>query len=105
MAFIAGALNAGGFLAVHRYTSHMSGIISGMADEFALGEVTLGLSLLVMLLCFIAGAMHSSWLILWARRQRLRGGYGVSMMEEAGLLLLFGLLGAGLSLHKGFSLR
>ena len=44
MAFIAGALNAGGFLAVHRYTSHMSGIISGMADEFALGEVTLGLS-------------------------------------------------------------
>ncbi|KMN82525.1 membrane protein [Chromobacterium sp. LK11] len=102
MAFIAGALNAGGFLAVHRYTSHMSGIVSGMADEFALGEVTLGLSLLVMLLCFIAGAMHSSWLILWARRQRLRGGYGVSMMEEAGLLLLFGLLGAALSLHKGF---
>ena len=101
MAFIAGALNAGGFLAVHRYTSHMSGIISGMADELALGEVRLALSLLVMLMCFIGGAMHSTWLIIWARRQRLRGGYGVSMMEESLWLLLFGLLGAGLTLHKG----
>ncbi|WP_312854423.1 YoaK family protein [Paludibacterium denitrificans] len=40
-------------------------------------------------------------LIIWARRQRLRGGYGVSMMEESLWLLLFGLLGAGLTLHKG----
>ncbi|OHX14855.1 hypothetical protein BI347_01895 [Chromobacterium sphagni] len=101
MAFIAGAINAGGFLAVHRYTSHVSGVVSGMADAWAMGEVRLALSLLVMLCCFIGGAMHSTWLILWARRQRLRGGYGVSMMEEAALLLLFGLLGAGLSLHKG----
>ena len=101
MAFIAGALNAGGFLAVHRYTSHVSGIVSGMADDLALGEIRLSLSMLIMLLCFIGGAMHSTWLILWARRQRLRGGYGVSMMEEAGLLLLFGLLGAGLASHKG----
>ncbi|WP_312854422.1 DUF1275 family protein [Paludibacterium denitrificans] len=45
---------------MHRYTSHMSGIISGMADELALGEVRLALSLLVMLMCFIGGAMHST---------------------------------------------
>ncbi|MCD4486118.1 DUF1275 domain-containing protein [Chromobacterium vaccinii] len=101
MAFIAGAINAGGFLAVHRYTSHVSGVVSGMADAWATGEIGVGLSLLVMLCSFIGGAMHSTWLILWARRQRLRGGYGVSMMEEALLLLVFGLLGAGLSLHKG----
>lgn len=101
MAFSAGALNAGGFLAVHRYTSHVSGVVSSMADHFALGELRLALSALLMLLSFVAGAMHSTWLIIWARRQRLRGGYGVSIMEEAFLLLLFGLLGAGLSLHKG----
>ncbi|WP_434632174.1 YoaK family protein [Chromobacterium sp. CV08] len=101
MAFIAGAINAGGFLAVHRYTSHVSGVVSGMADAWIAGEIGLALSLLVMLCCFVGGAMHSTWLILWARRQRLRGGYGVSMMEEALLLLVFGLLGAGLSLHKG----
>jgi len=101
MAFIAGALNAGGFLAVQRYTSHVSGVVSQMADSLALGDVVSALSALVMLVCFILGAMHSTWLIRWARRQRLRGGYGVSMMEEALLLLLFGALGAGLALHKG----
>lgn len=101
MAFSAGALNAGGFLAVHRYTSHVSGVVSSMADHFALGELRLALSALLMLVSFVAGAMHSTWLIIWARRRRLRGGYGVSIMEEALLLLLFGLLGAGLSTHKG----
>ncbi|RBB95623.1 DUF1275 domain-containing protein, partial [Pseudomonas sp. MWU12-2115] len=101
MAFIAGAINAGGFLAVHGHSSHISGLVSVMSDVWAIGEIRLALSLLVMLCCFVGGAMHSTWLILWARRQRLRGGYGVSMMEEALLLLVFGLLGAGLSLHKG----
>ncbi|PJI51987.1 hypothetical protein CTI14_50295, partial [Methylobacterium radiotolerans] len=32
-----GAVNAGGFLAVQQYTSHMSGIVSMMADHMALG--------------------------------------------------------------------
>ena len=36
LAFIAGATNAGGFLAVKQYTSHMSGIVSSMADNLAL---------------------------------------------------------------------
>ncbi|WP_163455015.1 DUF1275 family protein, partial [Escherichia coli] len=38
---VAGAVNAGGFLAVAQYTSHMSGIISAMADDLALGGVVL----------------------------------------------------------------
>jgi uncharacterized membrane protein YoaK (UPF0700 family) len=37
LAFIAGAANAGGLLAVGQYTSHMSGIISTMADNLLLG--------------------------------------------------------------------
>ena len=37
LAFIAGALNAGGFLAVHQYTSHMTGIVSAIADNAVLG--------------------------------------------------------------------
>jgi hypothetical protein len=32
LAFVAGAANAGGFLAVKQYTSHMSGIVSAIAD-------------------------------------------------------------------------
>ncbi len=33
LAFIAGATNAGGLLAVGQYTSHMSGIVSAMARQ------------------------------------------------------------------------
>ena len=35
LAFVAGAANAGGFLAVGQYTSHMSGIVSALADNAA----------------------------------------------------------------------
>ncbi len=37
LAFVAGAMNAGGFLAIGTYTSHMTGIISSIADNLALG--------------------------------------------------------------------
>ena len=39
LAFNAGAINAGGFLAVSQYTSHMTGLVSEMADHLALGDV------------------------------------------------------------------
>jgi uncharacterized membrane protein YoaK (UPF0700 family) len=44
LAFIAGATNAGGFLAVGQYTSHMSGVVASMSDNLALGETALVVS-------------------------------------------------------------
>jgi uncharacterized membrane protein YoaK (UPF0700 family) len=44
LALVAGASNAGGFLAVQQYTSHMSGIVSSMADQLALGQFGRALS-------------------------------------------------------------
>ena len=41
LAFVAGAANAGGFLAVRQYTSHMSGIVSAMADGLAVWSLPL----------------------------------------------------------------
>lgn len=41
LTFVAGATNAGGFLAVQQYTSHMTGIVSAMADNLALGAYEL----------------------------------------------------------------
>ena len=35
-AFNAGAVNAGGFLVVHLYTSHMTGVVSMLADNLVL---------------------------------------------------------------------
>ena len=96
LAFVAGAVNAGGFLAVQRYTSHMTGIISGIADDLAIGEVRLALSALASLLSFAAGAACTALLINWARRRQLQGKYALPLLVEALLLLGFGLVGAHL---------
>jgi len=101
LAFVAGAVNAGGFLAVQRYTSHMTGIVSAIADDLVLGEVALAMAGLSSLLAFVAGAATTAVLINWARRRQLHGEYALSLMVEAGLLLVFGLLGANLELFVG----
>lgn len=101
LAFVAGATNAGGFLAVRQYTSHMSGIIAAMSDDLALGSMGLALAGLGAVLPFLAGAACSAILIIWARRKRLHSEYALPLLLEAFLLLCFGLLGANLSLHMG----
>ncbi|MFL5204508.1 MAG: YoaK family protein [Microvirga sp.] len=93
LTFVAGAINAGGFLAVGQYTSHMSGIFSSMADNLALGSLGLaGLALLAFLL-FVMGAACSAMLINWGRRHHLGSRYAMPLMLEAFLLLGFGILG------------
>jgi hypothetical protein len=44
LAFVAGAINAGGFLAVQQYTSHVTGALSSLADNLALGALRPGAS-------------------------------------------------------------
>jgi uncharacterized membrane protein YoaK (UPF0700 family) len=97
LAFVAGAANAGAFLAVKIYTSHMTGLVSSMADHIALGDVTLALSALGAVLSFLLGAMTSAVMINFARRRQLRSRYALPLMLEAALLLAFGLLGARLA--------
>lgn len=99
LAFVAGAANAGGFLAVHQYTSHMTGIVSAIADRFAVGDVGLALAAIGTLLSFLAGAMSSAVLINWARHRNLESEYALPLMLEAFLLLCFGLMGRYLALH------
>lgn len=101
LAFVAGAANAGGFLAVKQYTSHMTGIVSGMADDLALGDIGACLAGIGALVSFVAGAACSAILINWARRREMQSEYALSLLLEAMLLLLFGLMGANLSIHMG----
>jgi len=70
LAFVAGAVNAGGFFAVGQYTSHMSGIVSALADNAVLGDVALVLAGTISLLAFFVGAATSAILINWGRRRR-----------------------------------
>ncbi len=93
LTFVAGAINAGGFLAVGHYTSHMSGILSSMADNLALGALgVVGLGFAAFL-PFVLGAACSAILINWGRRHSLHSRFAMPLALEALLLLGFGILG------------
>jgi uncharacterized membrane protein YoaK (UPF0700 family) len=94
LAFVAGAVNAGGFFAVGQYTSHMSGIVSSLADNLVLGKAALLWGGLASLLAFFCGAATSAVLINWGRRREAHSRYALPLLLEATLLLVFGLLGA-----------
>lgn len=93
LAFIAGAANAGGYLAVRQYTSHMTGIVSAMADNLALGETAPVAAGLCALLSFLAGAACTALLVNWGRRRAMQSEYALPLLLEAALLLSFGLIG------------
>lgn len=97
LAFTAGAINAGGFLAVGHYTSHMTGVISMMADQVALGAWLLAGAGAASLVSFMAGAATSAILINWARLHHGGAQYSLPLLLEAGLLAVFGIVGAWLA--------
>ena len=98
LAFVAGAANAGGFLAVGQYTSHMTGMLSALADNLVLGQFVLVGAGIASVLAFLFGAMSTAWIVNWGMRLRLRSAYGLPLLLEALLLLVFGLFGAVMSL-------
>lgn len=97
LAFVAGAMNAGGFLAVKQYTSHMTGIVSTMADQIALGAYGLALTGVGALLAFLLGAACSAIMVNYSRRHYMHSEYAFPLLVEAGLMLCFGLLGSRLT--------
>lgn len=97
LAFVAGAINAGGFLAVQQYTSHMTGIVSAMADHIVLGAYDLVLIGMGALASFLIGAACSAVMVNYCRRHHMHSEYSFPLLVEAGLLLCFGLLGARLA--------
>jgi uncharacterized membrane protein YoaK (UPF0700 family) len=97
LTFVAGATNAGGFLAVGQYTSHMTGVVSSVADNLVLGQLGLVLAGMASLIAFMSGAMTTAWMVNWSLRRHLRSAYGRPLLIEATLLLIFGLFGAAIN--------
>jgi uncharacterized membrane protein YoaK (UPF0700 family) len=93
LAFVAGAVNAGGFLAVSQYTSHMTGIVSALADALVLSQFSFAGACLAAFIAFLAGAASTAVLVNWGRRMKLRSQYALPLMLESLMLFLFGLLG------------
>ena len=98
---IAGATNAGGFLAVGQYTSHMSGILSSVADNLILGQIQLATAGVALVTAFVGGSMTTAWMINWAQRRQMRSAFARPLLVEAALLLIFGLFGAAISHFAG----
>lgn len=94
---VAGATNAGGFLAVGQYTSHMSGILSSVADNLVLGKVQLAAAGVAAVLAFVLGSMTTAWMVNWSQRRQMRSAFARPLLVEAGLLLVFGMFGAAIS--------
>jgi uncharacterized membrane protein YoaK (UPF0700 family) len=100
LAFVAGATNAGGFLAVGQYTSHMSGMLSSIADNLVLGRVTLAIAAAGAIFAFIGGAMTTAVLVNWGLRRRLHSAYGLPLFLESVALLVFGVAGASIGVFE-----
>ncbi len=87
LAFVAGAVNAGGFLAVQQYTSHMTGIVSSMADNLALGAPGLVWAGAGALLSFLSGSACSAVMVNGARQRNLQSEFALPLLLEAVMLL------------------
>lgn len=98
LTFVAGATNAGGFLTVGQYTSHMTGVVSSVADSLVLGNISLALAGIAMLCAFVGGAMTTAILVNWGLRRTLHGAYGLPLLLESLLLLIFGFFGSAIGL-------
>jgi uncharacterized membrane protein YoaK (UPF0700 family) len=102
LAFVAGATNAGAFLAVHQYTSHMTGLLSTLADSVVLQQWPAAIAAFGGLFAFLVGAAFSAMLVLFAKRRQLRSAFALPLLLEAVLLIAFGLLGARLATITDF---
>lgn len=99
-AAVAGAANAGGFFAIGRYTSHMTGYISQFADGIAILDLSAALVSLLAISAFVTGATFSSVLINVTRHYFRRSQYAWSMVVQGVLLACFA-GGGQLSSPKG----
>lgn len=92
LAAVAGTLNSVGFFAIAMYTSHMTGIVSSIADHLVddrWDAVRLGLAAVT---SFVAGAALCAIVFNWGRRRHRDSRYANVLVLEALLILLIGML-------------
>jgi uncharacterized membrane protein YoaK (UPF0700 family) len=94
LAFVAGATNAGAFVAVRQYTSHVTGTLSSFADAVVLQQWSVAAAAFGAIAAFCSGAFVCAGLVNFGRRRDWQSVFATPLLLEAFLLLMFGLLGA-----------
>jgi uncharacterized membrane protein YoaK (UPF0700 family) len=100
LTLVAGALNAGGFLAIGQYTSHMTGMVSTLADQVVLHNFEIAGIAAISWLSFVSGAATTALLVNYLRRADVSNVYAVPLLIEAVLILVFGAFGGTLQKHE-----
>ena len=88
LAFVAGAADVSGYLALHQFTSHMSGVVASLATTLTEHGAHIFTVPVAALSAFLAGAAVCAILISWARRRGYESLYAVPVLLEAVLLAL-----------------
>lgn len=97
LAGIAGATNAGGFILLGSYTSHMTGYLSALADNIVMQNLALVTQSLIAIALFVVGAASSAITINWARSYKPARQYALPIGLQGVGLMAFAALGmAGL---------
>ncbi|MCI5041426.1 MAG: DUF1275 domain-containing protein [Donghicola eburneus] len=90
---VAGALNAVGFLVAGSFTANMTGNISAMADQAAVGAFGVAASFGGLVVAFVLGALSAALAVMAGERRGVRSVYALVIVAEA--VILIG-LGAGM---------
>src|SRR5687768_1583997 len=93
LSFQAGMANIGGFLAVHRFVSHVTGFATYIGLEAAQGNLFNILSTMSVPFFFIFGSMVSAFLVDRKRLKGKRPSYFLTMSLVATCFFLVALLG------------
>ncbi|MFC6647166.1 YoaK family protein [Granulicella cerasi] len=75
----------------------MSGIVSSVADNVAIGSISLAANGCVAVASFLTGAFCTTLFIRWGKRKHLHSQYALPLLVEAVLLLIFGITGKAFS--------
>jgi len=93
LAFIAGGINAGGALAIGRYTSHMTGFLSTLADEVTVGRAEMAWIAALALVSFFGGTILAAVLVNYSRQTRPHRQWALPLFLEGLLIAAFGMYG------------
>jgi uncharacterized membrane protein YoaK (UPF0700 family) len=113
LAFQAGAINVGGFLACHRFVTHVTGFPTLLASELAAGNHTAAFNIMLVPLFFVLGSMFSAFFVDRRMENNLAPKYSlvfacicflISSVILFGQLGYFGKFGEALSLRRDYIL-
>jgi uncharacterized membrane protein YoaK (UPF0700 family) len=89
LAFVGGFVNSTGFVLIGTFTSHVTGNVGRLANDLAYRHYDGAALVLPMIVAFFTGAFVASMAIESDFFGRTANAYGVALLAEAALLVLF----------------